>query len=73
MVADRLVSNDVLKLVTCELQVAQKRPGCAEEAQNQIYEWCKSAILAGKSVIRLKIGDPFLFGRLVISIELGLE
>ena len=37
--------------------------GCAEDAQQEIYRWCKEGVLSGKAVVRLKIGDPFLFGR----------
>jgi uroporphyrin-III C-methyltransferase len=63
VISDRLVSKEILDLVECELRIARKRPGCAEEAQDEIYEWTKEAILEGKNVVRLKIGDPFLFGR----------
>jgi len=63
VISDRLVSKELLDLVDCELLIANKKPGCADEAQNEIYEWTKTAVLAGKNVVRLKIGDPFLFGR----------
>jgi len=64
VVADRLVSQEVLELVqNGELKVARKLPGCALEAQREIYRWCAEAVLAGKNVVRLKIGDPFVFGR----------
>lgn len=63
VVTDRLVSPEILELVKGEIKVARKHPGCAEEAQNEIYRWCKEGIDAGKHVVRLKIGDPFVFGR----------
>jgi len=63
VVADRLVSQDILNLVKCELKIANKRPGCAEEAQREINKWVLDAVEAGGNVVRLKIGDPFLFGR----------
>ena len=63
VISDRLVSKEILDMITCELRIARKRPGCAEEAQEEIYEWTKEAVLAGRDVVRLKIGDPFLFGR----------
>ncbi|KAJ1425045.1 tetrapyrrole methylase [Ochromonadaceae sp. CCMP2298] len=63
VVADRLVSREILDLIDCELRVANKKPGCAEEAQEEINQWVVKAALEGKRVIRLKIGDPFLFGR----------
>jgi hypothetical protein len=39
VVADRLVSQEILSMVECELKVAQKHPGCAVQAQNEIYRW----------------------------------
>lgn len=39
VVADRLVSQEILSMVECELKVAQKHPGCAIQAQNEIYRW----------------------------------
>lgn len=64
VVADRLVSQEILELVQHgELKVARKLPGCALEAQREIYRWCAEALLAGKKVVRLKIGDPYVFGR----------
>lgn len=63
VIADRLISSEILALVKCELKVANKKPGCAEEAQEEIYEWVIDAVSKGKNVVRLKIGDPYLFGR----------
>lgn len=63
VVADRLISPEILALITCEIKIARKRPGCAEEAQTEIYQWVSDGVNQGKNVVRLKIGDPFLFGR----------
>ena len=63
VVSDRLVSNDILNLVQGELKIANKKPGCAEMAQEEIYRWVCEGVKEGKNVVRLKIGDPYLFGR----------
>ncbi|KAL7437246.1 hypothetical protein ACHAXH_003732 [Discostella pseudostelligera] len=63
IIVDRLVSAEIISLVSGEYKVANKHPGCAEMAQQEIYEWCKEGIMNGRHVVRLKIGDPFVFGR----------
>ena len=63
VISDRLVDPKLLEIVECELKIARKKPGCADEAQDEIYAWVKEALDEGKNVVRLKIGDPFLFGR----------
>ncbi|KAJ8605179.1 hypothetical protein CTAYLR_000382 [Chrysophaeum taylorii] len=78
VVADRLVSSEILSLVAGELRVAGKRPGCAEVAQEEIYDWVCEAVEANRTVVRLKIGDPFVFGRggeevLAFRERLGVE
>jgi uroporphyrin-III C-methyltransferase len=63
VISDRLVSAEVLALVRGELRIAGKLPGCAEAAQQEIYGWVAEAVAGGRDVVRLKIGDPFVFGR----------
>ena len=36
VISDRLVSSEILQLVNCELRIARKAPGCANEAQNDV-------------------------------------
>jgi Tetrapyrrole (Corrin/Porphyrin) Methylases len=63
VIVDRLVSPEIVELIQGEIKVARKLPGCAELAQEEIYWWAHQGLAAGKHVIRLKIGDPFVFGR----------
>lgn len=63
VVSDRLVSKEILDLIQCPVKVANKQPGCADEAQDELNQWVIDAALRGEQVVRLKIGDPFLFGR----------
>eukprot|EP00538_Stauroneis_constricta_P000953 CAMPEP_0119552470 /NCGR_PEP_ID=MMETSP1352-20130426/5456_1 /TAXON_ID=265584 /ORGANISM="Stauroneis constricta, Strain CCMP1120" /LENGTH=301 /DNA_ID=CAMNT_0007598711 /DNA_START=221 /DNA_END=1126 /DNA_ORIENTATION=- len=62
-ICDRLVSQEILDIIQGEKKIARKLPGCADLAQNEIYQWSNDALQQGKHVIRLKIGDPFVFGR----------
>lgn len=63
VISDRLVSKEILDLVHGEIKVANKHPGCAEIAQEEIYNWVDEGLKVGRHVVRLKIGDPFVFGR----------
>lgn len=63
VLADRLVPDAILDLVQGELRIARKRPGNADEVQQSLDEQAIAAARRGRSVVRLKCGDPFLFGR----------
>ena len=68
VIADRLVSDEILDVIRTEaphtdIKVARKFRGCAEFAQEEIYFWTYAGLAQGKHVIRLKIGDPYVFGR----------
>jgi len=61
--ADRLVPTEILDLVRGDLRVARKFPGRADAAQAELDTGVTEAYRAGKHVVRLKCGDPFVFGR----------
>lgn len=63
VLADRLVSPEILDLVQGELRIARKLAGRAQEAQDELDAWTIEAAQAGRDVVRLKCGDPFVFGR----------
>merc|ERR1711862_1046452 len=63
VISDRLISDEILSLVKCDLKIARKVPGSASSAQDELNEWGLQALKEGKLVVRLKSGDPFLFGR----------
>jgi uroporphyrin-III C-methyltransferase len=63
VVADRLVPKAIMDLVSCELRIARKWRGRADAAQDELNQWVLDGARAGKQVVRLKCGDPFVFGR----------
>lgn len=65
LVYDRLASPEFLKLVpdTCEKIYVGKEPGRHSMKQDEINQVLVRYALAGKKVVRLKGGDPFVFGR----------
>ncbi|KAJ4971156.1 hypothetical protein NE237_004255 [Protea cynaroides] len=62
---DRLVSNDVLNLVRPEARLLYvgKTAGYHSRTQEEIHELLLSFAEAGATVVRLKGGDPLVFGR----------
>jgi len=63
VIADRLIPHAILDLVQGELRVARKYPGRSGAAQSELQRWVMEAAFEGKNVVRLKSGDPFVFGR----------
>lgn len=65
VVYDRLVSDEVLSLCRREADFIYvgKVPGGASTRQDKINQIIVEKALAGHSVVRLKSGDPLVFGR----------
>lgn len=65
VIYDRLVGKSILKLApkTARKMYVGKRSGKHEVPQDKINELLISCASEGKKVVRLKGGDPFLFGR----------
>jgi uroporphyrin-III C-methyltransferase / precorrin-2 dehydrogenase / sirohydrochlorin ferrochelatase len=65
VVADRLGPRDILAELDPDVEIieAGKAPGAHRLTQDQINELIVDRALAGNRVVRLKGGDPFVFGR----------
>ena len=62
---DDLVSPEILALIPTGTHVESvgKRCGCASTTQHRIHSLLVSAAMQGWTVVRLKSGDPLIFGR----------
>lgn len=62
---DELVSREILALIPASARVVNvgKRCGTVSTAQEEINRWLMENALLGFDVVRLKGGDPFIFGR----------
>ncbi|KAG8408655.1 uroporphyrin-III C-methyltransferase [Metarhizium acridum] len=65
VLADKLVPSGVLDLIPrrTPVQIARKFPGNADQAQEELLETALAAVRSGQAVLRLKQGDPFVYGR----------
>ncbi|TQS33848.1 hypothetical protein Golomagni_05793 [Golovinomyces magnicellulatus] len=65
VLADKLIPVDILDLIPHDtpVSIARKFPGNAHAAQQELEDACIAGAFAGKTVLRLKQGDPFLYGR----------
>lgn len=65
VVHDRLGCLEIMELLPPGVERIDvgKMPGCQENNQHQINELLLSLAREGRRVVRLKGGDPFLFGR----------
>lgn len=65
VLADKLVPAPVLELVPrrATVHIARKFPGNADKAQEELLEMGLAGLQAGKVVVRIKQGDPYIYGR----------
>lgn len=65
ILADKLVPAEILALIPrrTPVHIARKFPGNADAAQEELLELGLKALKEGKKVLRLKQGDPYLYGR----------
>jgi uroporphyrin-III C-methyltransferase len=65
ILADKLVPSGVLDLIPrrTPVHIARKFPGNAEQAQEELLSLGLAGLKAGKTVLRLKQGDPYIYGR----------
>ncbi|KAI1363373.1 tetrapyrrole methylase [Xylaria arbuscula] len=65
ILADKLVPSGVMDLIPrrTPVQIARKFPGNADAAQNELQEMAIAGVREGKTVLRLKQGDPYIYGR----------
>lgn len=65
--SDKLVPSEILALIPEERRkgviIARKFPGNAENAQDELMRLGVEGAREGKTVLRMKQGDPFLYGR----------
>jgi len=75
VVHDRLISPELLTLIpmTCTRHYVGKASGCHSLPQEQINELLADLARQGQRVVRLKGGDPFIFGRGAEELEYLLE
>ncbi|KAL7423532.1 uroporphyrin-III C-methyltransferase [Cryptotrichosporon argae] len=65
VLSDKLVPSAIISLIPASttLHVARKFPGNAEGAQSEMMDLALAAAADGHVVVRLKQGDPFVYGR----------
>ncbi|CAI6335815.1 unnamed protein product [Periconia digitata] len=65
VLADKLVPSPILDLIPrrATVHIARKFPGNADKAQEELLELGLKGLRAGKVVVRIKQGDPYIYGR----------
>jgi uroporphyrin-III C-methyltransferase len=65
ILADKLIPAGILALIPhhTPVHIARKFPGNAARAQAELQDRALAAVQQGKTVLRLKQGDPFVYGR----------
>lgn len=70
IIADKLVSKDILNLAkkSCKIYIANKK-GRAQQGQKEIFDIIFCELKKGNDIIRLKVGDPTIYSRILEEIS----
>ncbi|KAL8739756.1 MAG: hypothetical protein Q9190_007471, partial [Brigantiaea leucoxantha] len=71
VLADKLVPSQILDLIPrrTTVHIARKFPGNADAAQQELLSLALQALQNGETVLRLKQGDPYIYGRGAEEVE----
>ncbi|KAG0015207.1 hypothetical protein BGZ80_009976, partial [Entomortierella chlamydospora] len=73
VLADKLVSKEILALISCTLFIANKDKGCQASGQQELFERAAQALKEGKRVVRLKQGgNPSSLASIAVCIFTSL-
>ncbi|KAG0019459.1 hypothetical protein BGZ82_000137 [Podila clonocystis] len=58
-----VVATETTEIVVTSDSVSESSVASSDDIQEQLNDWCLQGLREGKTVVRLKQGDPYIFGR----------
>ncbi|KAG0026373.1 uroporphyrin-III C-methyltransferase [Podila clonocystis] len=58
-----MIATETTEVVVASDSASQSSVTSSDDIQDQLNDWCLQGLREGKTVVRLKQGDPYIFGR----------